>query len=55
MTVDTAVDRLRWLLAHPEAVAAGQPATPGEAAEMRHLADPALDYTAPLASKETAR
>lgn len=37
MTVDSAVTRLRWLLAHPEAVAAGTPASPGEAAEYRHL------------------
>jgi hypothetical protein len=37
MTVDTAVDRLRWLLDHPEAVDAGKPATPGELAEYRHL------------------
>lgn len=37
MTVDTAVTKLRWLLAHPEAVAAGKPATAGEAAELRHL------------------
>jgi hypothetical protein len=32
--VDTAVDRLRWLLAHPPT---SRPATPGEAAEQRHL------------------
>ena len=37
MTVDTAVTRLRWLLAHPEAVATAPHATDGEAAEMRHL------------------
>jgi hypothetical protein len=36
MTVDAAVMKLRWLLAHPEAVAAGTPASPGEAAEYRH-------------------
>jgi hypothetical protein len=41
--VNAAADKLRWLLAHPEAVADGKPAKPGEAAEMRHLlidADP---------------
>lgn len=37
MTVDTAVSKLRWLLAHPEAAATGKPATEGEAAELRHL------------------
>lgn len=33
-TVDAAVDKLRWLLAHPPVSRA---ATPGEAAELRHL------------------
>lgn len=43
MTVDAAVSKLRWLLAHPEAVATARHATDGEAAEQRHLlydADP---------------
>ena len=35
--VEASVAKLRWLLAHPEAAAAGKPATPGEAAEYRHL------------------
>ena len=35
-SVDRAA-RLRWLLAHPEAVADGKPCTDGEAAELRHL------------------
>jgi hypothetical protein len=55
-TVDAAVSKLRWLLAHPEAVASGKPCSEGEAAEMRHLlydADtdattPAFPYPAPL-------
>ena len=34
--VERSVTRLQWLLAHPEAVAAGTPASPGEAAEQRH-------------------
>ena len=37
MTVATSVARLRWLLAHPEAVADGRPCTKGELAEQRHL------------------
>ncbi|PAZ15609.1 hypothetical protein CLM62_12490 [Streptomyces sp. SA15] len=56
MTVDAAVSKLRWLLAHPEAVAAAKPASDGEAAELRHLlydADPdatttPLPYPNPL-------
>lgn len=55
MTVDAAVTKLRWLLAHPEAVAAGKPASEGEAAEYRHLlydadadaSTPAFPYPAP--------
>ncbi|MFI8191447.1 hypothetical protein ACIF8T_21930 [Streptomyces sp. NPDC085946] len=55
MTVDAAVTKLRWLLAHPEAVAAGTPASPGEAAEQRHLlydadddaSTPAFPYPTP--------
>jgi hypothetical protein len=46
--VDASVARLRWLLAHPEAVTQGKPAPAGELAEYRHLlydADP--DATAP--------
>ena len=35
--VEASVAKLRWLLAHPEAAADGKPATPGEAAEYRHL------------------
>lgn len=35
--VDVSVDRLRWLLAHPEAAADGKPCSDGEAAEYRHL------------------
>lgn len=37
------MDRVPWLIAHPE-WSTGR-ATAGEAAEMRHLLDPALDYT----------
>lgn len=55
MTVDLAVSKLRWLLAHPEAVSDGKPATEGEAAELRHLlhdadsdaSTPAFPYPAP--------
>lgn len=36
-SVDRATARLRWLLAHPEAVADGKPCSAGEAAEYRHL------------------
>lgn len=35
--IDTSVEKLRWLLAHPEAAATGEPATAGERAELRHL------------------
>lgn len=55
--VEASAARLRWLLAHPEAVADGKPATPGEAAEMRHLliiAD-ADDTTAPFVDLRKGR
>lgn len=55
MSIDSAVDRLRWLLAHPEAVAEGKPASPGEAAEMRHLLyDADADATTPAFPYPTA-
>ena len=48
MTVDSAVEKLRWLLAHPEAAAAGTPCSAGEAAEQRHLLyDADADATVP--------
>lgn len=59
MTVDVAVSKLSWLLAHPEAVADGKPCSAGEAAEYRHLlfdadpdaSTPALPYPAPKEAK----
>lgn len=35
--VEASAAKLRWLLAHPEAVATAPHATEGEAAEYRHL------------------
>lgn len=54
--VDKSVARLRWLLAHPEAVAAAPPAPAGLQAEYRHLlydADP--DATVPAFPYPTAQ
>jgi hypothetical protein len=46
--VEASVERLRWMLAHPETATAGRPATPGDSAEMRHLLyDADADATVP--------
>ena len=48
--------KLRWLLAHPEAVATAKHATAGEAAEQRHwLYDADPDSTVPAFPYPTAQ